>query len=71
MCLRAQCIDEKNGSVSRVIQERGLSNNYGGVGRGRGVDDASEGSETTAEVGGGRRRSQLIYDDDGGVGGGR
>ena len=50
MCLRAQGIDDNDGVVDRVIRERGLSDNYGGVGRGRGIGDASKVSETATEA---------------------
>ena len=36
--------------VGRVRQARGLSNNNGGVGRGRGIHDAPEGSDTMTEA---------------------
>ena len=55
VCLRAQLIDNDNG----------------GVGKGRGIDDASKVLETTTEAAGARQRAQGIYDDDRGVGGGR
>ena len=50
MCLRAQVIDDNKGVVARVRQAHGLSNDDGGAVRGRGIDDASEGLETTAEA---------------------
>ena len=70
MCLRAQGIDNNNSGVGRVRRARGLSNDERGVGRGRGIYDASEGLETTAEAAGNRQRPQRIYDEDIGVGGG-
>ena len=70
MCLRAQGIDNNDGDVGRVRRSRGLSEDNGGVKRGQGIRDASEGSETTTEVAGDIRQSQVTYDDDGGVGGG-
>ena len=72
MCLRDQGIDDNDGSGGgRVRRDRGLSDNDGGVGRGQGISDASEGSETTTEAEGDRQRSQGIYNDDGGIRGGR
>ena len=50
MCLRSQGIDDDDGVVERVRQAHGLINNNGGVGRGRGIDNASDGLETTAEA---------------------
>ena len=57
MCLRAQVIDDNDGGVDKGIQDQGLRDNDGGVGGGRGIDDASKGSETTAEAAGARRRA--------------
>ena len=71
MCLRAQGIDDDDDGVVRVRRARGLRDYYGGVGRGRGIDDASEGLDTTTEAAGDRQRAQGIYDDGGDVGGGR
>ena len=71
MRLRDQGIDNDDGGVGRVRWARRLSNDDGGVGRGRGIYDASEGSETTTEAAGARQRSQVIYDNDGGVGRGK
>ena len=51
MCLRGQGIDDEGG-VGRVRWARRLINNDGDVGRGRGIDDVSEVSETTTEVAG-------------------
>ena len=42
--LQAQGIDNDDGGVGRIRQVRRLSNNNGGVGIGRGIYDASEGS---------------------------
>ena len=50
MCLQAQGVDDKNSGFDGGIQAQGLSYNDGGVDRGRGIYDASEGSETTIEV---------------------
>ena len=69
MCLWAHGIDD-NGGVGRVRRFRRLSNDDGGVGRGRGICDVSEGLETTTEAAGDIRQAQGIYDNDGGVGGG-
>ena len=71
MCLRAQGIDDKDGCVIRLRRAHGISNDSGGVGRGRGIHDASEGSETTTEAAGARQRAQVIYDDNVGVDGGK
>ena len=69
--LRAQGIDSNGGGVGRGRRSRGISYDNGGVGGGRGIDNASEGSETTTEAAVDRRRARVIYDDDGGVRGGR
>ena len=50
MCLRDQGIDNDDSGVDRVRGARRLSNNDEGVGRRRGIDDASEISETTTEA---------------------
>ena len=71
MFLQAQRIDDSDDGVGRGRRIRGLSDNYGGVGGGRGTDEASEGLETTTEAAGARRRSRGIYNNDGGIGGGR
>ena len=65
MCLRAQVIDDDACVVDRVRQSRGPSNNNRGVGGGQGIDDASNGSETTTEasrIQGQRRRLQRCDD---------
>ena len=49
MFLRDQVIDDDDGVVDRVLRARGLSNNDGGVGIGKGIDDASNGLKTTTE----------------------
>ena len=56
VCLQSQGIDNDNddGGVVRLRRARGLSDNDGGVGKGRGVDDASNVSETTTEAAGAR-----------------
>ena len=54
MCLRAQGIDDDNRVVGRVGQACGLSHDDGGVGRGWGIYDVSEGSEMTMEAVGDR-----------------
>ena len=71
VCLRAQVIDDNDGVIGRVKPFRGLRDNDRGVGRRRGIHDASEVSETTAEAEGARRQARGIYDKDRGVGGGR
>ena len=50
VCLRSQGIDDNNGVVNRVRQARGLIDDDGGVRRGRGIYNASEGLETTIEA---------------------
>ena len=50
MCLQAQGIDDDDGVVNRVIRAHEISNDGGGVGRGRGIDDASEELETTTKA---------------------
>ena len=50
MCLCSQGIDDNYGVVDRVIHPCGLIDNDGGVSRGRGIHDASDGLETTAEA---------------------
>ena len=49
MCLRDQVVDN-DGGVVILIQACVLSNNDGGVGRGGGISDVSEGSETTTKA---------------------
>ena len=68
MCLQAQGIYDNAGVVNRVRQSRRLSDDNGGVGRGQGIDNVSEESETTIEAAGARRQEQGIYNDDGVVG---
>ena len=62
VCLQAQGIEDDDRGVGGVIQARILSDNGGGVGGGRGIDDASKGLEITTEVAGARRWSRGIYD---------
>ena len=65
MYLRDQCIEEDNGILEIVRQARRLSNNDGGVGRRRGIDNASEESETTmvaARIRGRQRRLRRLDD---------
>ena len=66
MFLRDQVIDDDDGVVDRVLWAHGLSDNDGGVGRGQGIDDASDGLETTTEFSiiQGRKR-RLKHRDDG------
>ena len=54
MFLRAKGIDYDDGVVGRVRRACRLSDDDGGVNRGRVIDDASEGSETTTEAAGDR-----------------
>ena len=56
MCLQDHGIDDDGGSVGKVRQACGLSDNNRGVGRGHGIYYASKGLETTTEVAWGRRR---------------
>ena len=50
MCLQDQGIGNNDGGVARVRRALRLINNGGGVRRGQGIDNASEGSETTIET---------------------
>ena len=50
VCLQYQGTDENDGAVDRVRHAHGLSDDDGGVGRGRGLEDASKGWETTTEA---------------------
>ena len=68
--LQAQVIDDNNGGIVRVRRACGLSSNNGGVGRGQGIYNASEGSETTMEAAVAKSWAQIIYDNNGGVSGG-
>ena len=52
------------------LQAQGIDNDNG-VGIGRGIEDASKGSETTAEAARYRGQAQEIYNDNGGVNGER
>ena len=47
VCLRAQGIENNVSVIGGVRWASGLSYDNGGIVRGRGIDDASEGSETT------------------------
>ena len=60
--LRAQGIDDDKCGVGRVRRACGLSDDDGGVNGGRGIDDASEGLDTTTEAAGDRQRARGIYD---------
>ena len=71
MCLQAQGIDNKNGGGVRVRRDRGLRDDVGVVGEGRGIGDASKGLETTTEAAGSRRQARGIYVDDRGDNRGR
>ena len=64
VCLQAQGIDNDDGGVRRVRQDRGLSDNDGNIVIGQGTDDASEGLETTPEAARYQRRARGIYNDD-------
>ena len=57
MVLRAQGIDNDNDGGDRVRRSCGLSDNDGGVGRRRGIEDTSEILETTTDAAGYRRRA--------------
>ena len=50
MCLRDQVINNNDVSVRRVRWSCGIDDNDGGVGRGRVIDDASEGLEMMMEA---------------------
>ena len=52
VCLRDQFIDDDDGRVERVRRACGLSDDNGGVGRGREIYAASEGSESRTEAAG-------------------
>ena len=54
MCLRAQGFDNNNRGVVRLGRAHGISDNDRGIGGGRVIDDASEGSETTTKAAGAR-----------------
>ena len=71
VCLQAESIDDNGGGVGRVRRAKGIINNDGVVDRGRGIRDASEGSETTTEAAGSRQRAQGIYNNNEGLEGGR
>ena len=65
VCLQDQGIDYKNWDVGRVRWTRGLRDDDGGVGRGRGIDGVSEVLETTTEavrIQGQRRRLRCRND---------
>ena len=55
MCLQDQGLDDNNGSVGRVRRAHKLRKNNRVAGRGRGIHNASEGSEITTGVVGARR----------------
>ena len=65
------CLRAKELTTTTAALDQGLSNDDVHVGGEQGIDDASEGSETTTEAAGGRQRALGIYDNDVGVGGGR
>ena len=66
MCLRDQGIDDNDGVVARVRRSCGLNDYSGGVGKGRGIDDASEGFETMTEALRIQGRRQSLWRCDGG-----
>ena len=70
MCLLADGIDHNDGGIGRLRRAKGLSDDDGGVFRGRGIRDASKGLETTTESAVARQQSQGIFDNGGGVKGG-
>ena len=54
------------------LQAQGIDNNDNrGVGRGRGIRNAPDESETMTEAAGSRRQARVIYDGKGDVRGGR
>ena len=57
MRLRAKGIENDNGSVGKVIWASVLSGNDEGVGRGRGIRDASKVLEAMREAAGARRQA--------------
>ena len=71
MCLWAQGTEDNDGGVGRVRRARKLSDKVRGVGRRRGIYEASKGLEKTTEAAGDRRRTQVIYDNNIVVGGER
>ena len=71
MHLWAQVIDDNVGGFRRGRRACRISNDNGGVDRGRGIYNASKGSETTSEAAGDRQQARLIYDNNGGLGRGR
>ena len=50
MCLESRGIDDNDDGVCGRRRAQGLSNNNGGVSGGQGIDDASDGSETTMDA---------------------
>ena len=50
VCLRSQGIEDSDGGIGRIRLARGLNDDSGGVGGGRGIDNVSEGLETTTEA---------------------
>ena len=58
MRLRDQGIVNYGGGIDRVRQARRLSDDNGGVIRGRVICNASEGSEKTMEAAGARKQAQ-------------
>ena len=71
MCLWSEGTDDDSGDAGGVRRVKGLSEDDGGIGRGQGICDASEGLETTTEVAGDRRWDRGIYNEDRDIEGGR
>ena len=61
VCLQAYGIDDYDGAVEGGIRARGISNNNGCFGRGKGKNNASKGSESTTEAARAQQRYQGIY----------
>ena len=69
---RRRCIYRPRELTTKTAASaRGLSDDDGGVGGVRGIDDASEGLEMTTEAAGVRQRERGTYNNDGGLDGGR
>ena len=65
MCLRSQGIDDDDEGFGGGRRTRGLSDNNGGVGRGKGIYDTYKGSETAmgaARIQGQQRRLRRCDD---------
>ena len=57
MCLQAESIENDGKGIGRVRRAKVFSDDDRGVGRGKGICDASEGLETMGEAAGDRRRA--------------